>query len=36
MVFGDPLKKTILAVGRTTRENFTRNQKMKYFLLLGE
>ena len=36
MVYGDPLEKSILAVARITRDNFIRNQKIKYFLLVGE
>ena len=34
--FGDPLEKSILVVTRITRDNFIRNKKIKYFLLVGE
>ena len=33
LVLGDPLEKSILEVARITRDNFIRNQKIKYFLL---
>ena len=33
---GDPLEKSILAGTRISRDNFIRNQKIKYFLLVGE
>ena len=35
LVFGDPLEKSILAVARMS-DKFIRNQKIKYFLLVGE
>ena len=36
LAFRDPLEKSILAVARITRDNFIWNQKIKYFLLVGE
>ena len=36
LVFREPLEKSILAVARITRDNFIRNQKVKYFLLVGK
>ena len=36
LVFGDPVEKSILAVTRITRDNFTQNQRIKYFLVVGE
>ena len=36
LVFGDPLEKSIIAVASITRDNFIRNQKIKYFLLIRE
>ena len=34
--FRRPLKKNILTVTRITRDNFMRNQKIQYFLLVDE
>ena len=36
LVFEDPLEKSSIAVARITRDNFIRNKKIKYFLLVSE
>ena len=36
LVFENHLEKSILAVARIIRDNLIRNQKIKYFLFVGE